>query len=189
LHSSLETPLRNEAIAFQSCSTVRAFILRKNDLSLAWSALIVLSPSSLYRSTAQAMFGDTWAFASSIVVLAQVQSTSSHRIIRDFSARLRGFLMIIMQRPARPFATLHRPAPLRLRVTRKQQDVVLPLMITLRMVMRSTFAQRQPQGALTDEKHLGQDLFLLPTSPSAPNRHSGPGCAPAAQPVLLDLTQ
>ena len=45
------------------------------------------------------MFGDTWAFASSIVVLAQVQSTSSHRIIRDFSARLRGFLMIIMQQP------------------------------------------------------------------------------------------
>jgi hypothetical protein len=43
------------------------------------------------------MFGDTLAFASSIVGLAQVQSTSSHRIIRDFSARLRGFLMIIMQ--------------------------------------------------------------------------------------------
>jgi hypothetical protein len=76
---------------------------------------------------------DPWAFASSIVVLAQVQSTSSHRIIRDFSARLRGFLMIIMQQPAQPFATLHRPASSRLRVTRKQQDVVLPLMITLRM--------------------------------------------------------
>jgi hypothetical protein len=38
------------------------------------------------RSTAQAMFGDTWAFASSIVVLAHMQSTSSHKIIRDFSA-------------------------------------------------------------------------------------------------------
>jgi hypothetical protein len=46
------------------------------------------------------MFGDTWAFASGIVVLAQVRSTSSHRIIRDFSARLRGFLLIIMQQPA-----------------------------------------------------------------------------------------
>jgi hypothetical protein len=31
---------------------------------------------------------DTWAFASSIVGLAQVQLTSSHRIIRDFSARI-----------------------------------------------------------------------------------------------------
>jgi hypothetical protein len=116
------------------------------------------SPSWLYRSTAQAMFGDTWAFASSIVGLAQVQSTFSHRIIRDFSAKLRGLLMIIMQKPAQPFATLHRPASSRLRITRKQQDVVLPLMITFRMVMRNVFAQRQPQGALTDEKHLGQAL-------------------------------
>jgi len=32
-----KTPLRKEAIALQSCSTVRAFILRKNDLSLAKS--------------------------------------------------------------------------------------------------------------------------------------------------------
>src|SRR5271163_2315276 len=31
MHSSLETPLRKEAIALQSSSTVRAFILRKND--------------------------------------------------------------------------------------------------------------------------------------------------------------
>jgi hypothetical protein len=37
LHSSLETSLRNEAIALQSRSTVRAFILRKNDLGLAKS--------------------------------------------------------------------------------------------------------------------------------------------------------
>jgi hypothetical protein len=43
------------------------------------------------------MFRDTWAFASSIVGLAPAQSTSNHRIIRDFSARLRGFLIIIMQ--------------------------------------------------------------------------------------------
>jgi hypothetical protein len=93
------------------------------------------------------MLGDTWAFASSIVGPAQVQSTSNHRIIRDFSARLRGFLMIIMQKPAQPFATLHRPAWSRLRVTRKQQDVVLPLMITF---LRSIFAQRQPQGALAE---------------------------------------
>jgi hypothetical protein len=34
------------------------------------------------------------------------------------------------------------------------------MMITLRMVMRDIFAQRQPQGALTDEKHFGQALFL-----------------------------
>jgi hypothetical protein len=73
--------------------------------------------------------------------------------------RPRGFLMIIIQKPAQPFATLHRPASSRLRVTRKQQDVVVPLMITLRMVMRNIFAQCQPQGALTDEKHLGQALI------------------------------
>ena len=47
----------------------------------------------LARSTGEATKG--WAFASSIVGLAQVQSTSSHRIIRDFSARLRSFVMII----------------------------------------------------------------------------------------------
>jgi hypothetical protein len=110
------------------------------------------------------MFGGTWAFAGSVVVLAQ--STSSLRIIRDFSARLRGFLMIIMQQLAQPFATLQRPASSRLRVTRKQQEVVLPLMISLRMVMRDIFAQRQPQGALTDEKHLGRALFLYRPHPA-----------------------
>jgi hypothetical protein len=67
--------------------------------------------------------------------------------------------MIIVQQPAQPFATLHRPASSRLLVTRKQPDVGLPLMITLRMVMRNIFAQRQPQGALTDEKHLGHSSF------------------------------
>jgi hypothetical protein len=81
-------------------------------------------------------------------------------------ARLRGFLMIITQQPAQPFATLHRPASSHLRVTRKQQDVVLPLMITLRMVMRNIFAQRQPQGALTDEKQLGQTLLLYRPHPA-----------------------
>jgi hypothetical protein len=35
-----------------------------------------------------------------------------------------------------------------------------PLVITLRMVIRNIFAQRQPQGTLTDEEHLGQALFL-----------------------------
>ena len=121
--------------------------------------LMVAQPFVALPVDAQAMFGDTWAFASSIVVLAPMQSTSSHRIIQDFSARLRGFFMIIMQQLARPFATLHRPASSRLRVTRKQQDVVLHLMIMLRMVMRNIFAQRQPQGALADEKHLGQALI------------------------------
>jgi hypothetical protein len=91
-----------------------------------------------------------------------VQSTSTHGIIKDFSARLRGFLMIIMQQPTQPFATLHRPASSRLCVTREQQDVVLPLMITLRMVMRNIFAQRQPQGALTDEKHLATASVAAP---------------------------
>jgi hypothetical protein len=53
-----------------------------------------------------------------------------------------------MQQPAQPFATLHRPASSRSRVTRKQQDVVLPQMITLGMVMRNIFAQRLDQGVV-----------------------------------------
>jgi hypothetical protein len=102
------------------------------------------------------MFGGTWAFASSIVVLAQMQSTSNHRIIRDFSARSRGLLMIIMQQPAQPFATLHRPASSRLRVTRKQQGVVFPLMITLR-----TDGRRKRQGAEKRDPVLGRGRSLL----------------------------
>jgi hypothetical protein len=43
-------------------------------------------------------------------------------------------------------------------MSREQQDVALPLMIPLGMVMLDIFAQRPPQGALAKQNHLGQAL-------------------------------
>jgi hypothetical protein len=42
----------------------------------------------------------------------------------------------------------------------EQQDVVLPLMIALSMVMLDVFAQGAPQGAFSEEDYLGQALLL-----------------------------
>src|SRR5439155_16810431 len=81
-------------------------------------------------------------------------------IVRDVPADSRGFLMVITQEPTEPLATLHRPSPTHFRDPRKQQDVGLPLMIALGMVMRNIFAQRPPQGALPKENDLRQTLLL-----------------------------
>src|ERR1700704_2468642 len=71
---------------------------------------------------------------------------------RDLPANSRGLLMVITQEPTQPLATLHRPAPTSFRDPRKQQDVGLPLMISLGMVVLNVFAQRPPQGALAKKK-------------------------------------
>ena len=71
------------------------------------------------------MFAD-----SSTVVIAQVQSTIKPTgVICDLYARLRSFSMIITQEPAQPFTTLHKPTSTNFLITRKQQNVVLALMI------------------------------------------------------------
>src|ERR1019366_10604247 len=61
---------------------------------------------------------------------------------------------------------LHRPLALDVWIAREQQDVVLPLMIALSMVMLDVFAQCAPQGALAEEDHLGQALFLHRPDPA-----------------------
>ena len=46
------------------------------------------------------------------------------------------------------------------RIPREPQDVALPLVVPLRMVMLDIFAQGPPQGALTEQNHLGQALIV-----------------------------
>jgi hypothetical protein len=53
-------------------------------------------------------------------------------------------LMVITQETTQPLATLHRLLTTRLRDPTEQQDVGLPLMIPLGMVMLDVFAQRPP---------------------------------------------
>jgi len=49
-------------------------------------------------------------------------------------------LMVITQEPAQPLATLHSSLAVEVCIAREQQDVVLPLMIALSMVMLDVFA-------------------------------------------------
>jgi hypothetical protein len=52
------------------------------------------------------------------------------------------------------------------RIPREPQDVALPLVVPLRMVMLDIFAQGPPQGALTEQNHLGQVLILHRPDPA-----------------------
>jgi hypothetical protein len=56
--------------------------------------------------------------------------------------------MVITQEPTQSLTALHRPGAAEACIAGEQQDVVLPLMIALSMVMLSVFAQGEPQGAL-----------------------------------------
>src|ERR1035437_4184219 len=84
----------------------------------------------------------------------------------DLAANSRSLLMVITQEPTQPLATLHRLLTTRSRAPTEQQDVGLPLMIPLSMVMRNIFAQRPPQGAVTKENDLRQTLVLHRPDPS-----------------------
>ncbi len=66
--------------------------------------------------------------------------------------------MVITQEPTQSLTALHRPGAADGCITGEQQDVVLPLMIALSMVMLDVFAQGAPQGArspkrITLDKH------------------------------------
>ena len=74
--------------------------------------------------------------------------------------------MVIVQDPTQPLTTLYRLLVTRLRDPTEQQDVGLPLMIPLGMVMRNIFAQGPPQGALTKENDLRQTLLLDRSHPA-----------------------
>ena len=63
--------------------------------------------------------------------------------------------MVIAQQPAKSLAALNRLAlTVDVRVARKQEDVALPLMIALIMIMFDVLAQCAPQGALAEENYL-----------------------------------
>ena len=74
--------------------------------------------------------------------------------------------MVIAQEPTQSLAALHRPLAVDVCIAREQQDVVLPLMIALSMVMLDVFAQCAPQGALAKEDYLGQALLLHRPNPA-----------------------
>ena len=75
-------------------------------------------------------------------------------------------MKVIAQEPTQSLAALHRPLAVDVCIAREQQDVVLPLMIALSMVMLDVFAQGAPQGALAEEDHLGQALLLHRPDPA-----------------------
>ena len=63
--------------------------------------------------------------------------------------------MVIAQQPAKSLAALNRLAlTVDVRVARKQEDVALPLMIALTMIMFDVLAECAPQGALAEENYL-----------------------------------
>jgi len=69
-------------------------------------------------------------------------------------------LMVIAQEPTQSLAALHGSLAADVCTAREEQDVALPLMISLGMEMFDVFVQRPPQGALTEENHLGQALLF-----------------------------
>src|ERR1700716_2117113 len=97
--------------------------------------------------------------------------------------------MVIAQEPAQSLAALHGLLAADVRIPREQQDVVLPLMIALSMVMLDVFAQFASQGALAEQDYLGQALLLHRPDPALRIGHSSSGCAQAARAVQPDLTQ
>ena len=75
--------------------------------------------------------------------------------------------MIVSQEPAQSLAAGNRTVTADMRTPRKQQDVALPLVIPLSMIMFDVFAQGPPQRALAEEDHLGQDLpFIADLDPA-----------------------
>jgi hypothetical protein len=76
--------------------------------------------------------------------------------------------MVIAQEPAQSLAAPHRSFALPIVYPRKQQDVALPLVVSLGMEMVEIVAQCPPQRALAEQDHFGQALLLR--SPSSQKR-------------------
>ena len=68
-------------------------------------------------------------------------------------ANSRGISVVVTQEPAQPLTTLYRVTT-SFRGLRKQQDVRLPLMISLSVIMRNVFPHRSSQGTLAKENEL-----------------------------------
>jgi hypothetical protein len=89
--------------------------------------------------------------------------------VRDgtLGVRSRSLLMVIAQQPTQSLAALNRLLlVVPVRGTRKQQDVTLPLVIALSMIIFDVFAPRPPQGPLAEKDHLGQALLLHRPDPA-----------------------
>src|SRR4249919_806239 len=118
-------------------------------------------PSSLPQAKA---YGSWLASSPAIIVVnnasAQVVWPQIHWHRPGRAPSSCGFLMVVTQEPTQPLATSHRPTPTNFRDPRKQQDVGLPLMIPLGMIVCNILAQRPPQRTLTKENELRQTLLL-----------------------------
>src|SRR5665811_457966 len=68
--------------------------------------------------------------------------------------------MVMAQEPTQSLAALHGLLAADVGIPREQQEVVLPLMVPLSMVMLDEFAQGSSQGALTKKNDLRQTLVL-----------------------------
>jgi hypothetical protein len=68
--------------------------------------------------------------------------------------------MIVAQQSTQSLAAPHPPLTMTVRVSRKQQDVALPLVIPRSMEMVDVFAERQPKRPLAEQDHPGQALLL-----------------------------
>src|SRR5665811_2636866 len=68
--------------------------------------------------------------------------------------------MVMAQEPTQSLAALHGLLAADVGIPREQQEVVLPLMVPLSMVMLDEFAQGSSQGALTKQNHLRQALLF-----------------------------
>ena len=73
------------------------------------------------------------------------RSRPSHNLIaadRDLVVNSRGVSVVVAQESAQPLATLYSFVTTSFRDLRKQQDVRLPLMISLGVIMRNVFPHR-----------------------------------------------
>ena len=97
--------------------------------------------------------------------------------------------MVITQEPTQSLTALHGAGAADACIAGEQQDVVLPLMISLSMLMLDVFAQGAPQRTLAKKDYLGQALLLHRPNPALRIGIQVSGCVPAAPVVQLDLTQ
>src|SRR5262249_12915279 len=74
--------------------------------------------------------------------------------------------MIITQQATHALPALHGAVRMDACITREQEDVALPLMIALGMIMVDVFVQRLAQRALAQKDPLGQALLLHPADPA-----------------------
>jgi len=80
--------------------------------------------------------------------MSQAENPYGQKTHLQRPAHLRCLPMVITQKPAQPLAALHRPTTVDFGVEGKQQNVALPLVIALSMVMLDIFAHSPPQGVL-----------------------------------------